>query len=194
MKCPNCRRVIPSGSWVYNITYTMERKRREMSVKTALNHPPRSRNFDKRLWMARSTSSGFSTRAAYSTRAVTSAPDRGLWGVDFGQVRDGAGHDPGGASHRACRSRDQGQLVDGVAVIRAPQEESQIKTARDDGGAARACWKGGQAALDPGKLMFVDETGAATDMARRYKRAPRGQRLVAAVPHPRRLLPRCACG
>ena len=31
--------------------------------------------------------------------------------------------------------------------------------------------------------MFVDETGAATNMARRYGRAPRGQRLIAAVPH-----------
>ena len=31
--------------------------------------------------------------------------------------------------------------------------------------------------------MFVDETGTATNMARRYGRSPRGQRLVAAVPH-----------
>ena len=31
--------------------------------------------------------------------------------------------------------------------------------------------------------MFIDETGAKTNMARRYGRAPRGQRLVAAVPH-----------
>lgn len=31
--------------------------------------------------------------------------------------------------------------------------------------------------------MFIDETGAATNMARRRGRAPRGERLVAAVPH-----------
>ena len=31
--------------------------------------------------------------------------------------------------------------------------------------------------------MFVDETGATTAMARRYGRAPRGQRVDAAVPH-----------
>jgi transposase len=31
-------------------------------------------------------------------------------------------------------------------------------------------------------LVFIDETGAATDMARRYGRCPRGQRLVSAVP------------
>lgn len=32
-------------------------------------------------------------------------------------------------------------------------------------------------------LVFIDETGAATNMARRYGRSPRGQRLDAAVPH-----------
>jgi hypothetical protein len=37
--------------------------------------------------------------------------------------------------------------------------------------------------LDPRKLVFIDETGANTQMARRYGRAPRGQRLVDAVPH-----------
>ena len=31
--------------------------------------------------------------------------------------------------------------------------------------------------------MFLDETWAATNMARRYGRAPRGQRVVDAVPH-----------
>jgi transposase len=32
-------------------------------------------------------------------------------------------------------------------------------------------------------LIFIDETWAKTNMARRYGRAPRGERLVAAVPH-----------
>jgi transposase len=36
--------------------------------------------------------------------------------------------------------------------------------------------------LNPERLVFIDETGAATDMARRYGRCPRGQRLVASVP------------
>ena len=31
--------------------------------------------------------------------------------------------------------------------------------------------------------MFIDETWASTNMARRYGRAPRGQRLRAGVPH-----------
>lgn len=49
--------------------------------------------------------------------------------------------------------------------------------------AARARWCGAQPELDPARLIFVDETGASTKMARLYGRAPRGQRCVAAVPH-----------
>ena len=30
--------------------------------------------------------------------------------------------------------------------------------------------------MDPERLVFIDETGATTKMARRYGRAPRGQR------------------
>jgi transposase len=36
--------------------------------------------------------------------------------------------------------------------------------------------------LNPERLIFIDETGAATDMARRCGRCPRGQRLLASVP------------
>jgi transposase len=36
--------------------------------------------------------------------------------------------------------------------------------------------------LTPERLVFIDETGAATNMARRYGRCPRGQRLVTSVP------------
>jgi transposase len=38
-------------------------------------------------------------------------------------------------------------------------------------------------ALDPAKLVFVDETWAKTNMARARGYAPRGQRLVGAAPH-----------
>jgi transposase len=37
--------------------------------------------------------------------------------------------------------------------------------------------------LDPGRLVFVDETWASTNMGRTHGRCPRGQRLVAPVPH-----------
>jgi len=37
--------------------------------------------------------------------------------------------------------------------------------------------------LKPGRLVFIDETWITTNMARRYGRALRGQRLIASVPH-----------
>jgi len=46
----------------------------------------------------------------------------------------------------------------------------------------RADWRAGQAELDPDRLVFVDETWAATNMARRYGRSPKGERLVCPVP------------
>ena len=49
--------------------------------------------------------------------------------------------------------------------------------------AARAAWIEEQPVLDPNKLVFIDETGANTKMARLRGRAPRGQRCVAAIPH-----------
>lgn len=37
--------------------------------------------------------------------------------------------------------------------------------------------------LDPDKLVFIDETGASTKMARLRGRAPKGERCRASVPH-----------
>jgi len=37
--------------------------------------------------------------------------------------------------------------------------------------------------MDPARFVFLDETGTATNMARRYGRCPSDERLVAAVPH-----------
>jgi transposase len=37
--------------------------------------------------------------------------------------------------------------------------------------------------MDPARFVFIDETGTATNMARRYGRSPSDRRLVAAVPH-----------
>ncbi len=36
--------------------------------------------------------------------------------------------------------------------------------------------------MNPERLVFIDETGASTNMTRRYGRCPRGQRLVCSVP------------
>jgi transposase len=44
-------------------------------------------------------------------------------------------------------------------------------------------WAAALPGLDPGKLVFLDETWASTNLGRLYGRAPRGERLVEAVPH-----------
>jgi DDE superfamily endonuclease len=49
--------------------------------------------------------------------------------------------------------------------------------------AARQDWQASQPTLDVSQLVFLDETGASTNMTRAYGRAPKGQRCVASVPH-----------
>lgn len=49
--------------------------------------------------------------------------------------------------------------------------------------AARAEWKANQSALEATKLVFLDETGASTNMPRARGRAPKGARCIASVPH-----------
>src|SRR5271166_1697818 len=44
-------------------------------------------------------------------------------------------------------------------------------------------WFAGQLDLDPTKLVFIDETGASTNLARKSGRCRRGRRLRAAIPH-----------
>ena len=50
--------------------------------------------------------------------------------------------------------------------------------------AARDAWCNEVApALDPARVVFVDETAANTTMDRRYGYAPRGEPVVGSVPH-----------
>ena len=49
--------------------------------------------------------------------------------------------------------------------------------------AERAAWREEFAAIDPARLVFLDESGANTAMARRHGRAPRGLRVDGPVPH-----------
>lgn len=49
--------------------------------------------------------------------------------------------------------------------------------------AAREDWFEGQTDLDPERLVFVDESGLSTKMARLRGWAPKGERCRAAVPH-----------
>jgi transposase len=54
---------------------------------------------------------------------------------------------------------------------------------RPDVAERRRLWQEVIKGLDPKALVFLDETAANTKMARRYGRAPKGERLVDAVPH-----------
>jgi putative transposase len=47
----------------------------------------------------------------------------------------------------------------------------------------RLRWRSHQRRVDPSRLVFIDETWTKTNMTRLYGWAPRGQRLVAKVPH-----------
>jgi transposase len=49
--------------------------------------------------------------------------------------------------------------------------------------AAREAWFDGQPDLAPEQLIFIDETGLNTRMARLRGRCPKGERLVASIPH-----------
>ncbi len=54
---------------------------------------------------------------------------------------------------------------------------------RPDVAARRHDWFDDQPDLDPNKLVFIDETGASTKMARLRGRAKKGERCRAAIPH-----------
>ncbi len=76
-----------------------------------------------------------------------------------------------------------------MALLRQAGDHVQKKTAhaseqqRPDVVARRQAWFDGQPELDPERLIFIDETGASTKMARLRGRAVRGERCRASVPH-----------
>jgi hypothetical protein len=76
-----------------------------------------------------------------------------------------------------------------MALLRPTRRHFQKKTAhaaeqqRPDVLKRRCEWFEGQPDLDPAKLIFIDETGASTNLARKGGRCRRGRRLRAAVPH-----------
>ena len=73
--------------------------------------------------------------------------------------------------------------------LACPQPDAQKKTLhaaeqdRPDVAQARRVFIRRQPALDSNRLVFIDETWAATNMTRRYGRCARGLRLRASVPH-----------
>ena len=61
--------------------------------------------------------------------------------------------------------------------LRAAEQE------RADVARARRRWMQEQGMFDPARLVFLDETATSTNMVRLRGRCPRGQRLIAHVPH-----------
>lgn len=76
-----------------------------------------------------------------------------------------------------------------MALLRPPRDHIQKKTAhadeqnRPDVVRRREVWFENQPDLEPEHLVFIDETGADTKMARRRGRSRRGERCRASVPH-----------
>jgi putative transposase len=74
--------------------------------------------------------------------------------------------------------------------VRPPrQAQSQKKTLiaaeqdRPDVARRRTQWRKYRGRIDPGRLVFIDETWTKTNMAPLRGWAPKGERLKAAVPH-----------
>ena len=76
-----------------------------------------------------------------------------------------------------------------MALLRWPGRDLEKKTAhaaeqnRSDVAAAREAWFEAQPELDPERLIFIDETGLSTRMARLRGRCARGKRLRSGIPH-----------
>ena len=72
-----------------------------------------------------------------------------------------------------------------MIVTRSPSKKTLHAAEQDrpDVAAARTDLKAEQPALNAQRLVFIDETGVTTKMVRHYGRSPRGERLVAKVPH-----------
>jgi transposase len=130
---------------------------------------------------------------------------RGVWRVaDAGGLARRTAQDRGGVRSRVARpgrrpaGRHTGRALRAVAgggrsrrerghhepracpAGIAAQKKTLIATERDE--AARAQWRAELAAVDPVTVVFLDETSTQTVMTRARGRAPRGMRVVGAVP------------
>ncbi|MER8956311.1 IS630 family transposase [Mesorhizobium sp. M0833] len=93
----------------------------------------------------------------------------------------------GGAARRRAVSADQPQRLERLASRSRLDIQKKSAHALEQGRLdilkRRRDWFDGQLDLDPAKLVFIDETGLSTKMARLRGRAPRGERCRAGVPH-----------
>src|ERR1039458_7826623 len=70
-----------------------------------------------------------------------------------------------------------------VTTSRSKKTLHAAEQDRPDVAAARAELKAEQLSLRGKRLIFIDETSVTTKMVCHFGRAPRGERLVASVPH-----------
>src|SRR5262249_38353809 len=72
-------------------------------------------------------------------------------------------------------------LIDTMSALKKSLHAAEQK--RADVARARRRWIREQGMLDPARLVFIDETATSTNMVRLRGRCPRGERLIASVPH-----------
>jgi transposase len=66
-------------------------------------------------------------------------------------------------------------------ALRLDPEKKSIR-ARERNEAKRAAWREQTRGIDPGRFVWIDETGSHLGMTRRHSRAPRGQRAYGTAP------------
>ena len=88
-------------------------------------------------------------------------------GEDAGGPGQSCDHEPG--DHPALR-------LDPETKSRRASERNEER---------RTAWRTRTRAIDPGRWIFVDETGSHVGMTRTYSRAPRGERAVSTTPYKR---------
>jgi transposase len=88
-------------------------------------------------------------------------------GGDAGGTGQSCDHEPG--DHPALR-------LD-------PEKKSRRASERNE--AKRAAWREQTRGIDPGRFVWIDETGSHVGMTRTHSRAPRGERAVSTAPHKR---------
>jgi transposase len=132
---------------------------------------------------------GRSCRAARDGGRSPFAPP-GAPAGSIGVAGPAAGPDLAGAARCAgTGARGHGGTDELVAVSASAADHAQKKSLhaaeqdRPDVAEKRRAFIRRQPSLDPDHLVFIDETWAATNMARRYGRTARGLRLLAPVPH-----------
>ncbi len=70
-----------------------------------------------------------------------------------------------------------------VTTRRLKKSSCASERERPDVALSRQVWSAGQASSQTKRLVFVDETGASTKMARLYGRSPKSTRCEASIPH-----------